>query len=102
MEALAQQIIAEYYGNPVNPAFVAIEIGALVLGHGAGTLDVAHERLYAALVSAGQIPDHAAADRANLSEFSKRRISAAQAKSAAAEAAYERELADAPPSVESN
>jgi hypothetical protein len=101
MEALAQQIIAEYYGNPVNPAFVAIEIGALVLGHGVGTLDVAHERLYAALVSAGQIPDHAAADRANLSEFSKR-ISAAQAKSAAAEAAYERELADAPPSVESN
>ena len=72
-----------------------------MLGHGAGTLDVAHERLYAALVSAGQIPDHAAADRANLSEFSKR-ISAAQAKSAAAEAAYERELADAPPSVESN
>jgi hypothetical protein len=96
METLAQEIFGEYYGKPVNRAFVAIEIGALVLGHGAGTLDVAHERLYAALVNAGQIPDHAAADRANLFEVSKR-ICAAQAKSAAAEAACERELVGAQP-----
>ena len=57
METLAQEIFGEYYGKPVNPAFVAIEIGALVLGHEAGTLDVAHERLYAALVRAGQITE---------------------------------------------
>jgi hypothetical protein len=43
----------------------------------------------------------AATDRTNLSELCKR-IDAAQAKSAAEQAAFERELAGAPPSVESN
>jgi len=55
METLAQEMIAGHYGKPVNPSFVAIEIAALVLGHAAGTMDDAHERLYAALVAAGQI-----------------------------------------------
>ncbi len=87
METLAQEIFGEYYGKPVDPAFVAIELGALVLGHAAGTLDVAHERLYAALVSAGQILD----PPTNLSALSER-IGAAQAKSAAAQVAYDRAL----------
>ena len=43
----------------------------------------------------------AATDRTNLSELCKR-IDAAQAKSAAEQAAFECELAGAPPSVESN
>jgi hypothetical protein len=55
METLAQKMIAVRYGKPVNPSFVAIEIAALVLGHSAGTLDDAHELLYASLVDAGQI-----------------------------------------------
>jgi hypothetical protein len=46
METLAQEIFGEYYGKPVIPTFVAIEIGGLVLRHGAGTLDVAHESLF--------------------------------------------------------
>lgn len=55
METLAQEIFAEYYGRPVNPSFVADEIQALVMGHAAGTLNTAQQRLYAALTSAGQI-----------------------------------------------
>lgn len=55
METLAQKMIAGHYGKPVNPSFVAIEMSALVLGHAAGTLDKAHEQLYAALYAAGQI-----------------------------------------------
>jgi hypothetical protein len=55
METLAQEMIAEYYGKPVNPSFVAIEIAALVLGHAGGKMDDAHERLYASLVAAGEI-----------------------------------------------
>ena len=43
----------------------------------------------------------AATDRTNLSELCKR-IDAAQDKPAAGQAAFERELAGAPPSVESN
>jgi hypothetical protein len=50
-------MIAEHYGKPVNPSFVAIEIAALVLGHAAGTMDDAHERLYASLVAAGEIKE---------------------------------------------
>jgi hypothetical protein len=57
METLAQQMIAGHYGKSVNPSFVAIEIAALVLGHAAGTLDEAHQHLYAALVAAGQIQE---------------------------------------------
>ena len=58
METLAQEILAEYYGKPVSPYFVAIEMEALEMGHAAGTLNAAQQRLYAALISAGQIPDH--------------------------------------------
>jgi hypothetical protein len=55
METLAQELIREHYGEPANPSFVAIELAALVLGHAAGTLDQAHQQLYAALVDAGQM-----------------------------------------------
>jgi hypothetical protein len=55
METLAQKMIAGHYGKPVNPSFVAIEIAALMMGHAAGTLDDAHQRLYASLLAAGQI-----------------------------------------------
>jgi hypothetical protein len=55
METLAQKLISGHYGKAVNSSFVAIELSALVLGHAAGTLDGAHEHLYAALVDAGQI-----------------------------------------------
>jgi hypothetical protein len=41
METLAQKMIEVHYGKPVN--------------HSAGTLDDAHELLYASLVDAGQI-----------------------------------------------
>jgi hypothetical protein len=67
METLAQQMIAGHYGKSVNPSFVAIEIAPLVLGHAAATLD---------------------------DELCKR-IDAAQAKSAAGQATFERELAAA-------
>jgi hypothetical protein len=60
METLAQRMIAAHYGKPVNPSFVAIEIATLVLGHAAGTLDDAHELLYASLIDAGQIDPPAA------------------------------------------
>lgn len=55
METLAQVMIAEHYGMPVNPGFVEIEIAALKCGHAAGTLGHAHERLYSSLVAAGEI-----------------------------------------------
>jgi hypothetical protein len=57
METIAQMMIADHYGKAVNSSFVAIEIAALVVGHAAGTLDGAHEVLYAALVNAGQIEE---------------------------------------------
>jgi hypothetical protein len=57
METIAQRMIAGHYGKPVNPSFVAIEIAALVLGHAAGTLDEAHESLYASLLVAGEIKE---------------------------------------------
>jgi hypothetical protein len=55
METPAQEIFGEYYGKPVNPTLVAEEIQALVMGHAAGTLNAAQQRLYAALANAGQI-----------------------------------------------
>jgi len=58
MEILAQEIFGEHYGKPVHPAVVAIETEALAMGHAAGTLNAAQQRLYAALVGAGQIFDH--------------------------------------------
>jgi hypothetical protein len=57
METLAQKLISGHYGKPANPSFVAIELSALMLGHAAGTLDDAHQQLYAALVAAGQIQE---------------------------------------------
>jgi hypothetical protein len=57
MDTIAQKMIAGHYGKPVNPSFVAIEIAALVLGHAAGSLDDAHEALYAALLAAGEIKE---------------------------------------------
>jgi hypothetical protein len=50
-------MIAGHYGKSVNSSFVAIEISALVLGYAAGTLDKAHQQLYAPLVAAGQIQE---------------------------------------------
>jgi hypothetical protein len=56
-DTVAQEIIGEYYGKPVNASFAELEMAALVLGHAAGTLDHEHERLYAALVAAGEIKE---------------------------------------------
>lgn len=107
METLAQEIIAEYYGKPVDHVVAALEIKALEMGHAAGTLDAGQEWLYVALLSAaGRITmtdeelrddlGHAAADQTNLSA----RIDAARARSAAAQAAYQFERANAPPPPE--
>jgi hypothetical protein len=97
METPAQEIFGEYYGRHVDSSFVAKELQALEMGHAAGTLDGAQQRLYEALTSAGPIlVDAYPRQRPNPSEFSQR-LSAARAKSAAAEAAYERERAGPPP-----
>jgi hypothetical protein len=97
METLAQKIFGEYYGTPVDSSFVAEELQALEMGHAAGTLDAAQQRLYKALTSGGPILEDAyPRQRPNPSKFS-RRLSAARAESAATEADYERGLAGAPP-----
>jgi hypothetical protein len=61
METLAQEIIAESYGKSGNPAFVEVEIGALLTAHKTGTLEGPDHRLFEALVIAGQIHEDAAA-----------------------------------------
>jgi hypothetical protein len=93
METLVQEIIAEYYGNPVDLKFAAIEIRALALGHAAGTLDGSREWLYVVLASAGQLSVHGETDRTNPPGLFER-INAAQAKSAAEQAAFECEVAE--------
>jgi hypothetical protein len=83
METLAEQeIIAQFYDKAaVTPAFIALELEALELGHSTGTLNAAQEWLYVALASA----------KLSVS------ISRAQAKSVADQCTFERELADTPP-----
>jgi len=51
----AQRILSEFYGVIVDESSAKLEIAALILGHAAGTLDLAHQGLYDALVAAGEI-----------------------------------------------